>query len=115
LYNEDGICAFVTADNDPEWRRRPKPPGRYVSRVRIPGNFLSEGTLVIDAAISTMDPVTVHVHEREAVAFQVIDSIDGDSARGQYGGAIPGVVRPHLDWRTLAEEELPATTSSPAR
>jgi len=115
LYNEDGICAFVTADNDPEWRRRPKPPGRYVSRVRIPGNFLSEGTLVVDAAISTMDPVTVHVHEREAVAFQVIDSIDGDSARGQYGGAIPGVVRPHLDWRTLAEEELPAITSSPAR
>ena len=105
LYNEDGICVFVTADTDPEWRRRPKPVGRYVSRVTIPGNFLSEGTLVVDAAISTMDPVTVHAHEREAVAFQVIDSIDGNSLRGDYGGAIPGVVRPHLRWQTVAEEE----------
>jgi lipopolysaccharide transport system ATP-binding protein len=105
LYNEEGVCAFVTADTDPEWRRRPKPVGRYVSRVTIPGNFLSEGTLIVDAAISTMDPATVHAHEREAVAFQVIESIDGDSMRGDYGGAIPGVVRPHLRWQTVAEEE----------
>ena len=115
LFNEEGICVFVTADNDPAWSGQPKSAGRYVSRVRIPGNFLSEGMLVVDAAISTMDPVTVHVHEREAVAFQVIDSIDGDSARGEYGGAFPGVVRPRLDWRTAAEEELPVVTSSPGR
>lgn len=100
LYNEEGICVFVTGDTDPQWRRRQKPAGRYVSRVTIPGNFLSEGTLVVDAAISTIDPTTVHAHEREAVAFQVIDSIDGDSVRGDYGGAVPGVVRPRLEWRT---------------
>jgi lipopolysaccharide transport system ATP-binding protein len=105
LYNEEGVCAFVTADTDPEWRRRAKPVGHYVSRVTIPGNFLSEGTLVVDAAISTMDPATVHAHEREAVAFQVIDSIDGDSMRGDYGGSVPGVVRPRLDWQTIVEDE----------
>jgi lipopolysaccharide transport system ATP-binding protein len=105
LHNEEGICVFVTADTNPVWRRRPKPVGRYVSRVTIPGNFLSEGTLIVDAAISTMDPVKVHVHEREAVAFQVIDSIDGDSVRGDFGGAVPGVVRPRLDWHTIVEDE----------
>jgi homopolymeric O-antigen transport system ATP-binding protein len=103
LYNEHGVCVFVTGDTDPEWRRRPKPAGGYVSRVTVPGNFLSEGTLIVDAALSSVDPTRVHVHEREVIAFQVIDSIDGDSLRGDYGGAIPGVVRPHLRWQTVAE------------
>jgi lipopolysaccharide transport system ATP-binding protein len=114
LYNEEGICVFVTGDVDPAWRRRPKPVGRYVSRVTIPGNFLSEGTLIVDAAISTADPVTVHAHEREAVAFQVIDSLDGDSLRGDYGGAIPGVVRPWLDWQTIVENDPPAAVEGQA-
>ena len=105
FYNEEGVCVFVTGDGSSDWRRRPKPVGRYVSRVTVPGNFLSEGTLTIDAALSTMDPVTVHFHEREAVAFQVIDSLDGDSVRGDYGGAVPGVVRPRLEWRTSLQEE----------
>jgi lipopolysaccharide transport system ATP-binding protein len=42
----------------------------------------------------------VHVHEREAVAFQVVDSLDGDSARGDYAGPMPGVVRPMVPWLT---------------
>jgi lipopolysaccharide transport system ATP-binding protein len=108
LFNEEGICVFVTADTDPMWRRKPKPAGHYVSRVTIPGNFLSEGHLVIDAALSTLDPVMVHAHEREAVAFQVIDSLEGDSLRGDYGGAFPGVVRPHLCWKTVTEEPASA-------
>jgi lipopolysaccharide transport system ATP-binding protein len=105
VFNEEGICVFVTADTDPAWQRRPKPAGRYVSRVTVPGNFLSEGTLIVDAAISTMDPATVHAHEREAVAFQVVDSMDGDSVRGEYGGTVPGVVRPRLSWSTSVEIE----------
>jgi lipopolysaccharide transport system ATP-binding protein len=105
LFNEEGICVFVTGDTDPRWRRQPKPAGYYVSRVTIPGNFLSEGTLIVNAAISSVDPTTVHVHEREAVAFQVIDSIEGDSLRGDYGGVVPGVVRPRLDWRTSLQDE----------
>jgi lipopolysaccharide transport system ATP-binding protein len=111
FYNEEGVCVFVTADTDPEWRRRQKPVGRYVSRVTIAGDLLNEGTLVVDAAIRSIDPVTVHAHEREAVAFQVVDGIDGDSMRGDYGSVVPGVVRPRLDWRTNLQEELPATAA----
>jgi lipopolysaccharide transport system ATP-binding protein len=36
----------------------------------------------------------------DAVAFQVIDSLDGDSARGDYAGPFPGAVRPLLKWST---------------
>jgi lipopolysaccharide transport system ATP-binding protein len=100
FFNEEGICAFIAGDHDPVWRRQPRPVGRYISTAWIPGNFLSEGSLIVGAAISTPNPVIVHFYERDAVAFQVIDSLDGDSARGDYAGPIPGVVRPLLQWIT---------------
>ena len=64
----------------------------------IPGNFLSEGALIIGAAINTMDPVKIPFFERDVVAFQVIDTMDGDSSRGDYAGPMPGMVRPMLNW-----------------
>jgi lipopolysaccharide transport system ATP-binding protein len=100
FHNEEGVYAFVISDLDPTWHRRPRPIGRYVSTVLIPGNLLSEGTLFVGAAVTTPTPEIVHFYERDAVAFQVIDSMDGDSARGDYGGPMPGVVRPMLDWHT---------------
>jgi lipopolysaccharide transport system ATP-binding protein len=96
--NEEGVCVFGASEHHTKWRREPRPAGRYVSTAWIPGNFLAEGTLIVGAAISTMDPVVVHFFERDAVAFQIIDSLDGDSARGDYGGPMPGVVRPMLQW-----------------
>jgi lipopolysaccharide transport system ATP-binding protein len=77
--------------------------GRHVATARIPGNFLAEGSLIVGVAISTMDPVTVHVHERDAVAFEVVDSLDGGSARGDYAGPMPGVLRPLLRWEARCE------------
>jgi lipopolysaccharide transport system ATP-binding protein len=100
VFNEEGINVFNTNDLDAEWRTRPRPVGIYTSTVWIPGNFLAEGTLIVGAAVSTLDPVVIHFYEREAVAFQVIDSLDGDSARAGYAGPYPGVVRPALRWTT---------------
>jgi lipopolysaccharide transport system ATP-binding protein len=96
--NEEGMSAFVTIDLDPAWHRRPRPVGRFISTVRIPANFLAEGSLVAGVALSTMDPFIVHAHVPDVVAFRVSDSLDGDSARGDYGGPMPGVVRPLLQW-----------------
>ena len=100
VFNEKGINVFITNDLDPAWRGRPRPEGIYTSTAWIPGNFLAEGTLLVGAAVSTLDPVVVHFFEREAVAFQVIDSLDGDSARSEYAGPYPGVVRPVFQWTT---------------
>jgi lipopolysaccharide transport system ATP-binding protein len=100
FYNEEGVCVFVAADADPAWRRQPRPAGRFRSTAWIPGNLLAEGTLIVGAAISTMDPVRIHFHERDVVAFQVVDSLEGDSARGDFAGHIPGAVRPMLRWTT---------------
>ena len=96
--NQEGLCVFSASEHDDYWRRRPRPRGHYVSTAWIPGNFLAEGALIIGAAISTMDPVRVHVFERDCVAVQVVDSLDGNSARGDYAGPVPGMVRPLLKW-----------------
>jgi lipopolysaccharide transport system ATP-binding protein len=101
--NEDGVLAFITNEVDSDWHRRPRPAGRYVARACVPGNLLAEGTMVVTTSIATVDPVRVHLHEADAVAFQVVDSLEGDSARGDYGGTIPGVVRPLLRWETQFE------------
>jgi len=100
FFNEDGICLFVAADAGADWRRRPKEKGSYRTSARIPGNFFAEGTIIVRAAISTMDPLIVHVNEPDVLAFQMVDAANGDSARGDYAGPMPGLIRPLLDWST---------------
>ena len=100
LTNELGQCAFISVDLDPAWRGRPRPEGRYLSRAVIPGNFLSEGLMYITCHCITLNPDLVQFSEPKVVAFHVADSIDGDSARGDYANQMPGVVRPVLDWTT---------------
>jgi lipopolysaccharide transport system ATP-binding protein len=103
LYNEEGLNIFVSIDQDPTWRGRPRHVGRYTSTVWIPGNFLAEGHLTVRAAITTLTTMKVRVDEIDAVVFQMIDSIDGDSARGDYMGPLSGAVRPLLEWETTYE------------
>lgn len=100
LYNEEGVHLFKTVDLDPGWRGRPRPSGRYVSRALIPGNFLAEGRVYVSAGVCAIEPIQPAFFVRQAVAFQVIDSLDGDSARGDWAGLMDGVMRPMLDWET---------------
>ncbi len=101
--NQEGLVLFSTHDQNPEWSRRPRVPGRHISRVWIPGNFLSEGTLLVCAVIRQ------HIWEPDVVAFHVMDNISGDSARGDTGGSIPGVVRPLLQWTNRMAEPCECT------
>ncbi|HLM55421.1 MAG TPA: ABC transporter ATP-binding protein [Pyrinomonadaceae bacterium] len=101
LYNEEGTEVFSTHDAASEWRRRPRGAGRYTSAVTVPGNLLAEGTLIAHVSVMSHFPSTVlHAHEANAVAFQVVDDLGGGSARGDYAGPMPGVVRPLLEWET---------------
>jgi lipopolysaccharide transport system ATP-binding protein len=114
VWNQDGVCAFGAQDIDPEWRGRRRPAGRYVSTVWIPGNLLAEGMLFVDANMNTLEPYIFQYVSRSAVAFMVTDTLDGDSARGDWGGQMSGVVRPMFKWTTRCAESAPAevTTSS---
>ncbi len=100
LYNDEGLLIFVSIDQDPAWRGRPRPTGRYVSTGWIPGNLLTEGTMIVGVAMRSTDPQRLHFDVRDAVVFQIVDTTEGDSARGDWGGHLRGVVRPLLQWDT---------------
>lgn len=100
LKNEQGQHIFASVDQDPTWKRRPRPSGRYISTVWIPGNLLAEGMIFPMCSLMSLTPESVLFTERNPVALLVVDSQDGDSARGDYAKNIPGIVRPLLKWST---------------
>ncbi len=112
LYNEDGTCILITIDNDPAWRRKPRPAGTYTSVVTLPGNFFAEGRVAVKATVSTPRPEKIHVSEPHVVAFHVYDDYAGDTARGDYDRPLPGVVRPLLPWRTKSDTRFENRVSS---
>jgi lipopolysaccharide transport system ATP-binding protein len=99
FYNDKGVLVFSSNDLDPDWRRRKRPAGEYTSTATIPGNLLAEGTILVDAGLET-DLQEVQFYEADAVVFHVVDSLDGDSARGDWAGPMDGIVRPMLEWST---------------
>jgi lipopolysaccharide transport system ATP-binding protein len=100
IYNEEGVCAFISSDSFAREAQRPKAPGRYRATVTVPGNLMAEGTFSLDFAISTFDPVIIHAVERGLFSFSVHDAAEGDSSRGTFAGHLPGIVRPMLPWKT---------------
>jgi lipopolysaccharide transport system ATP-binding protein len=114
FYNEEGLLIFVLQDIASEWRWAARAPGRYTSTAWIPGNFLSEGSLLLDAGVVSHAPHSViHAIVRKVIGFQVIDSHDGDSARGDFTGPVPGVVRPVVRWATTIESDTGGSSMHP--
>jgi lipopolysaccharide transport system ATP-binding protein len=100
VFNEQGIRVMSAIDRDPSWQGIPREPGHYRITAWIPGNLLSEGTYFVDVAMRTPQAKIRHFHERQTIAFHVIDNMSGDTARGNFGGRMSGVVRPLLDWES---------------
>ncbi len=95
----EGRIAFNAMDVHPRWAE-PSPPGEYVATAWIPGNYLNEGLMSVDAAVCSIHSPKLHHHVsvHEAVSFHVQDPAEGDSARGTFTGQWRGVVRPLLEW-----------------
>ncbi len=100
VLNEEGIELFSAHDLDPEWRGRHRPAGRYVSTAWVPGNFFAEGTIFVAAAMITLEPNIPQFYESDAVAFHVVDSLEGNSTRGDWTKPMSGIMRPMLKWTT---------------
>lgn len=106
IFSETGIHIFMAHDVASEWRQQSRPPGRYVSTAWIPGNFLSEGNLHVQVELVSHTPNNaIHAHVPRVVAFQVVDSLAKDSARGDFTGPVPGIIRPLLKWSTHGDAE----------
>lgn len=99
FYNQNGLNLFDSHDTTLE-AKLPKHKGVYTSTVCIPGNFLSEGVVLIGVAIITADPLIIHFHQKEVVAFNIVDTMQENAARGEYVGPFPGLIRPLLQWNS---------------
>ena len=76
-----------------------------MSTARIPGNLLADGRISVSAFVATLHPLTLQFGELQfaaenAVSFHIIDSLDGDSSRGDWTGPMGGVIRPMVEWST---------------
>jgi len=99
LVNEQGVHAFNAMDTNPRWHH-PTPVGEHLATAWIPANFLNEGLMTITVFLSTLASgrTLQHVLERDVVSFQVVDPVEGDSAKGNHSGQWYGGVRPKLEW-----------------
>lgn len=103
FHNEEEVWLFTSIDTDRNYYRKPRAPGRYRSVAWIPGNLLAEGMVSIGVGLRTEMPYIIHGYHRDAVAFQIVDSAEGDTARMDYAGKFRGVIRPKLNWSTEYE------------
>ena len=63
--------------------------------------LLDEGRILQDGLPhEVVGTFTSQFYENHVVAFHVVESLDGNSAHGDYPGRMKGVVRPLLQWNT---------------
>ncbi len=107
ICNEQGIVLFVTQDaNNIDWRLQPRGPGLVRSTCWLPGKLLAEGTHTVHATLGSSNPRETHAHERDAVAFQVVDDTQGEGVRADWPSEWPGVMRPMLEWTVETDTEI---------
>lgn len=75
------------------------PRGTYTAACEVPGHLLNEGAYSVGIAMSSFGSgVTVHFFETSAMSFNVADDMAADITRGGWAGAMPGLMRPKLNW-----------------
>jgi lipopolysaccharide transport system ATP-binding protein len=100
FFNDQGVNIFNTHDTVSELRREPRKKGIYTATMWVEPNLLNEGAVVVGVAVIKIEPFKIYFHERDAVSFNVIDHLRGDSARGDYTLGFGGAVRPLCQWET---------------
>ncbi|MFT5824253.1 MAG: lipopolysaccharide transport system ATP-binding protein [Crocinitomix sp.] len=100
VHNEYGDHLFTSHNVDYMVNSHPLVKGVYKSAVIIPSHFFSEGVIYFSVALMQYEPFFVFQHEEKILSLSITDFVDGTSARGNYSGYFPGLVRPKLEWIT---------------
>jgi lipopolysaccharide transport system ATP-binding protein len=106
FFNQQGVLLFISHDTTSAIRKQPRGKGIYTGTVWVPGNFLTEGIVIVGVAIIKVEPFKIYFEEFDAASFTVVDHMRGDSARGDYILEISGAVRPLLQWETVKKPNL---------
>jgi len=99
FFDQFGQYVFVSAphmNQNTETNR-----GEYVTECLIPSNFLNVGHFSVGVAL-TFHHAGIHVsfYEQHALNITIIENMNNSVSRStsNYGGEIPGVVRPIFNW-----------------
>jgi lipopolysaccharide transport system ATP-binding protein len=98
LFNFNGVHILSSHDTETAKRKEIFSAGLYEASLTIPGNFLAEGMHSISVAVMSYESSEVHFHEYDAASFVIVDKGRINSARGIYGGNMPGIIRPLFFW-----------------
>jgi lipopolysaccharide transport system ATP-binding protein len=99
LFDDQGLCLFVSADFEPTRLIEGLPVGLHVCRCTIPGNTLAECTVLVVAEVSTSYPAyEIRFLEWDVVSFQVVDHGEPGSVRNGWGRSLLGAMRPECAW-----------------
>ncbi|MGZ5221787.1 MAG: ABC transporter ATP-binding protein [Chitinophagaceae bacterium] len=101
LFDAYGNNVFNAHDVSSELCLLNRAPGKYQVTAWIPENLLAEGSYTVHvAAMEVTGTNQIYFHEPDCIAFNIVDSISGNSARGKYTGPFPGIIRPKLVWQS---------------
>ena len=73
-------------------------PGVYRATLWIPRKLLNDGNYVVGVAVTSLNPIEVHFYLPDALSFHVSEKKSSDLLI-----AMPGVVRPELNWDLVQE------------
>ncbi len=98
VFKTQGIAAFSSIE--PAELARPE-EGIYSSVVKVPAHLLAESEYSVSiSAFASASGKKHYLSLRDAIYFQVYDSMTNPSARGDYTQNLAGVVSPMLNWET---------------
>ncbi len=98
VFKTQGVVAFSSIE--PAELIRPD-EGIYTSVVKVPAHLLAESEYALSiSAFASASGKKYYLSLKDAIYFQVYDSMTRTSARGDYTQNLAGVVRPLLTWKT---------------
>lgn len=102
VFSTQGVAAFSSVEPIEMERIR---TGLYSSVVKVPSHLLSESEYSVNvSAFASAGSKKHYVSVRNAINFQIYDSMTNPSARGDYTQNLAGVVRPMLHWETSTKQ-----------
>ena len=102
VFSTQGVAAFSSVEPIELERSR---TGLYSSVVKVPSHLLSESEYSVNvSAFASAGSKKHYVSVRNAINFQIYDSMTNPSARGDYTQNLAGVVRPMLHWETSTKQ-----------
>jgi lipopolysaccharide transport system ATP-binding protein len=102
VYDEQRNPVFVTSPAMCEFAATANFEGRLLAGCAIPQNLLNTGLFFIGVAVTSLDPgIDVAFHEQDLLVIEITEDVSKtiNTSRNHYAGALPGSLRPRLEWQ----------------